>query len=482
MNVMTLPSGIVAEKCAASWDRCFRPPLTVTSTSVLRPWMNKLKVGFLAFISRLHPVRLVALGYLSYCLIGWGILSLPVCHETEAVSSLDALFSSTSAVSTTGLVTISVGNDLNFFGQFVLLVLMQLGGIGYMTFGSFVVLSRSESLPARRQQVGKIVFNLPVEFRLDKFIRSVIYFTLVVEAIGAITLYFAFVDAGLPQPIWSAIFHSVSAFCTAGLSLYDDSFEQCRGNVAVNATLGCLSYLGAIGFIVFVDGVRCLFSRARRLTLTSRVILVTTGWLSLGGVLLFFIQEPTIQHEPPAARLLTSCFQVMTSITTVGFNTVPIGELSQASLFLIILLMLIGASPSGTGGGLKTTTFTALFGIVRAAAMGRKNVTFWNRDIPNARLRHAMANLGVYAMALITGCYLLALTESTTFEALLFEAASALGTVGLSTGITTELTPLGQLILIWLMFVGRLGPLVFGIAIFLPPHREGPERQEDLVV
>lgn len=444
--------------------------------------MIKFSYGLFHFIKRLHPVRLVALGYLSYCLIGWIVLSLPICHAGERVSALDALFSATSAVSTTGLVTISVGHDLNFFGQLVILVLIQLGGIGYMTFGSFVVLSRSENLSLRRQQVGKIVFSMPDEFRIDKFIRSVVRFTLVAEMIGAIALYFAFRQEGLPQPIWSAIFHSISAFCTAGFSLYDDSLEQCRDNVVINAILGCLSYLGAIGFIVFVDAMRCLFGKSMTLTLTSRIILVTTAWLSLAGAFLFFIGEPSIQQYPPHERLLVSCFQVMTSITTVGFNTVPIGDLSQASLFLIILLMLIGASPSGTGGGLKTTTFTGLFGILRSAALGRKNVTFWKREIPEERLRHATAILGFYGIALISGCYLLALTESTTFEALLFEAVSALGTVGLSTGITNQLTPLGKIILIWLMFVGRIGPLVFGIAIFLPAQQGASKAKEDLAV
>ena len=172
----------------------------------------------------------------------------------------------------------------------------------------------------------------------------------------------------------------------------------------------------------------------------------------------------------------------MTSITTVGFNTIPIGTLSQASLFLVILLMVIGASPAGTGGGLKTTTFTALFGVIRSSILGRKKVTFWGREIPEERIRVAIAGLGFYAGALILGCYLLALTESLPFEGLLFESASALGTVGLSTGITAQLTPIGKLILIGLMFIGRLGPLAFGIALFFPQGRPEEQCVEDLAV
>jgi trk system potassium uptake protein TrkH len=337
-------------------------------------------------------------------------------------------------------------------------------------------------LPERRQQIGKAVFSMPAEFRIDKFIRSVIIFTLVAEGIGACVLFAAFVKAGVANPAWSAVFHSVSAFCTAGFSLNDDSFERLRGNVPVNVALGILSYLGALGFIVFVDVWRRIVGKVARLTLTSRIILVATGWLSLIAVVLFFISEPAIRHLPPHERLVAACFQVMTSITTVGFNTIPVGKLSQASLFLVIMLMVVGASPAGTGGGLKTTTFSAIFGVIRSSILGRTKVTFWGKEVPVERVRAAVASLGMYAAALIIGCYMLALTEAQPFEALLFESASALGTVGLSTGITAQLTPLGKLILIGLMFVGRLGPLAMGVALFFPPGKPEGDDKEDLAV
>jgi trk system potassium uptake protein TrkH len=444
--------------------------------------MNEKWHGFISFIHGLHPVRLVALGYLSYVSVGWVLLALPLCHVADGVSAMDALFTSSSAVSTTGLTTVSTGHDFNLIGQIVILLLIQLGGIGYMTFGSFVVLSRSASLSARRQQIGKAVFSLPEEFRIDKFIRSVIVFTILAEVLGGLVLFFAFRSAGLSDPAWSAVFHSISAFCTAGFSLYDDSFESLRGNVTVNATLSILSYLGAIGFIVFIDGWRQVIGKTKRLTLTSRIILVTTAWLSLAGITLFFVAEPTIQSLPPHERLAASFFQVITSITTAGFNTLPIGQLSQASLFLIILLMIIGAAPSGTGGGLKTTTFTALVGVIRSSILGREKVTFWNKEIPEERIRVAIASLGLYAGSLILGCYLLALTESVPFEGLLFESASALGTVGLSTGITAQLTPIVKLVLIALMFIGRFGPLAFGIALFFPSGQKNDHGKEDLAV
>ena len=438
-------------------------------------------LGFCRFVDSLHPVRMVVLGYLTYILSGWILLSLPISHRASPVAALDALFTSASALSTTGLTTVDTGTGFSLFGQLVILALIQIGGIGYMTFGSFVVLARRGDLSTRREQIGKVVFSMPEEFRIAKFIRSVILFTALVETAGAGALFFAFRRAGLVHPLWSAVFHSISAFCTAGFGLYGNSFESLRGNVAVTAILGLLSYLGAIGFIVFVDAWRRLMGQTDRLTLTSRIILVTTTWMSIVGVGLLFVAEPTIQALPPYERLTTAAFQVMAAITTVGFNSIPIGQLSQASLFLLIMLMVVGASPSGTGGGLKTTTFSALFGVIRSALLGREKVTFWRKEIPEDRIRLAIASLGFYVGALILGGYLLALTESQPFEGLLFEAASALGTVGLSTGITAQLTPIGKLILILLMFIGRVGPLTFGVALFLP-SRSRPRGKEDLAI
>lgn len=257
---------------------------------------------FLYRLSRLmlkpRPVRLVTLGYLLYIVIGSILLAHPWFRSTDAVSGVDALLTATSALSTTGLTTVSTGNDYNLAGQIVIVILIQLGGIGYMTLGSFVVLSGGGTLSERRQQIGKAVFSMPEGFRIDKFIKSVIEFTFIIEALGAVALFAAFTRLGTPNRVWASIFHSVSAFCTAGFCLYDTSFEHLRGDLAVNATLGVLSYLGAIGFIVLVDAWRRLTGKISRLTLTSRIILVATGSISVVGVVLFFFGEPTIRHLP----------------------------------------------------------------------------------------------------------------------------------------------------------------------------------------
>ncbi len=428
--------------------------------------------GIIQFLGGLHPSKIALLGYLSYVVIGWLVLCLPMVQASKPISALDNLFTATSAVSTTGLVTLSISDNYNFAGQLIVLVLFQLGGLGYMTFGSFVVLSRKTPLSAARQEVGRTVFSLPESFRIDKFIRSVITFAFLIELLGVLALYPIFRDAGDPNPIWSAIFHSVSAFCTAGFSLNNSSFEAYSGNFWLNAVIGGLSYMGAIGFIVFVDYWRMLRGKIKSVTLTSKIIIWSSLWLMLAGTILLFVSEPSVQNLPTEERLMASFFQSMTAMTTVGFNTIGISGISRAALLVIIVLMIIGASPSGTGGGLKTTTFSAMIGVVRSALRGEHQVRFWGRAVPLERVWLAIAGLGLYLFLLISGIYLLELTETLEFEQLFFEAASALGTVGLSMGITSQLSAIGKIIIIFLMFCGRLGPLTFGIALFTRPVNE----------
>ena len=427
------------------------------------------------FVRRMHPAQQVTLGYAAYIAVGWGLLCLPWSRTAVPAGMLDHLFIATSAVSTTGLSTISVADCYTFFGQLVVLALIQLGGVGYMTFGSCIVLARKQVLSRNRVNVGKAVFTLPDSFDLRHFLRVTVAYTLIVEGIGAAALYGVFRSEGVPDAGWSAVFHSVSSFCTAGFSLYNSSFEGYAGHMGVNAVVSALSIAGAIGFIVAVDFWNRLTGRVAAITLTSRIILVSTAILLVVGTTLLFLQEPTIQARPFGERGLAAFFQAMTAMTTVGFNTIPIGALSKASILLLVVLMVIGSSPSGTGGGLKCTTITAFIGIMRGALRGEETVRFWNRPIPPERLWTAAAGVGFYVAVLIAGTYLLDLTETAGFDQLLFEAASALGTVGLSMGITAALTVWGKVTIIALMFCGRISPLMFGLAFFAP-DTDGAER------
>ncbi|MCK9554393.1 potassium transporter KtrB [bacterium] len=437
--------------------------------------------SFLYKLRRANPVRLVVMGYMSYIFIGFILLCLPFMHKNY-VPVLDNLFTATSAVSTTGLTTVTVVNDYNFWGQLVILVLIQLGGIGYMTFSSFVILSTKKYLDDRTKNVAETVFSIPKNFKIEKFIVSVISFSSIIEFLGAIGLFFVFRRAGVENPAWSAIFHSVSAFCTAGFSLFPNSFEGLADNFGLNAIISGLSIMGAMGFIVSVDVWRLIRGKVKHVTLTTKVILSITFWFLVIGGALMFLTESYGGGVGPNNRILFSFFQSMTALTTVGFNTVTVSTMSKSAIMLICILMIIGASPSGTGGGLKTTTFSAIWGLMKSAIRGDKNVRILGAAVPEDRVRTAVATLSFYISALIIGTYLLTLTENGTFIDIFFEAASALGTVGLSLGITGTLTALGKLVIILMMYIGRVGPLTFGTALYVKPELIFDDEKTDLAI
>jgi trk system potassium uptake protein TrkH len=442
----------------------------------------KVIKGIGCFLTTLEPVRLVTLGYLSYIMVGWLLLCLPVAQRASGVRCLDNLFIAVSAVSTTGLVTVNVSDCYTVFGQIIILLLIQLGGVGYMTIGSFVILARGRDLSDLRSKISQRVFSLPDDFRIDKFIRSVVLFALIVELIGAIALYPIFSSAGLRRPLWNSVFHSVSAFCTAGFSLFANNMESFSNNFRLNVVIGFLSMFGAIGFIVLVDIWRRITGKIRQITFTSSIILRMSFGLLIIGTILLLVTEPAFKSMPPDSRVMASVFQAMSAMTTVGFNTIPIGSLADSSLIVLTFLMIIGASPSGTGGGIKSTSFTALFAVIRSALKRETKVCFLGKVIPTRRVQAAMANVGFYLFILLLGIFALTLTEPMSFKDLFFEAASALGTVGLSTGITTSLSVLGKVTICALMFIGRLGPLTFAIALSAKPSENLDKTRHDVAI
>lgn len=424
----------------------------------------------IGLLAQLSPLQLVGFGYASYILIGAALLALPICHRTDGLRWIDHLFIATSAVSTTGLVTISPSDSYNGLGQFIVMMLFQFGGLGYMVITSFTLLAVAGRLSPLRERITAAALTLPEGFEAMKFIRVIVLFTVAIEMVGAAAMYPVFVRHAAPHPLWQAIFHSVSAFCTAGFGLLNNSFEDYRDDLWLNVVICVLSYLGAIGFIVMHDVWTSLARRKPSITFTSKVILVSTLAISLAGTGLFMLDEPSIGSMSFGQRALASVFQVMTASTTVGFNTLPIGELSASSVLLLVILMIIGASPAGTGGGLKTTTFTALWAQMTAVLRRKPVTTFLGRQIPDLRIRAAAAATMFYLLTLTVGLYLLELVESFEPADQLFECASALGTVGLSRGITGGLSVPGKWIIIALMFLGRLGPLVLGLALFRDPQ------------
>lgn len=421
-------------------------------------------------------------GFFLYTFFGLCILSIPIFHKID-VSFIDNLFTTTSAISTTGLVTVSIFDTYNFFGQLIVLLLFQIGGIGYMTLTTYYLLLTTKRITHWHSKLIGTEFTLPKTIKINDFIKSVITFTLIMEILGAIAFYVAFQkDIPTLKAIWFAIFHSISAFCTAGFSLFNDSFMSYQGDTFVNTIISVLAIAGSLGFIVITDVWYRLSGKAKTISFTTKIIVYGFMVLLLFGTSITYFNEPLTSLNEKGGFML-AFFQSMTSMTTVGFNTVDTGQLSLPILLLVVFLMYIGASPSGTAGGMKITTLTSMIAILKSRLFGQKKITLFNRAIPFDRLYVATSTFMLYTSLIFLFTFLLSFTEKFSFAELLFEVASSLGTVGLSTGITGNLSTLGKLMIIILMFIGRVGVLTFGFALL---HRKQQEsikiKKDDLAV
>ena len=443
----------------------------------LETWYRKFQ------ISKTPQMNLVW-GFFLYTILGAALLSLSVFHKVD-VSLLDNLFISTSAVSTTGLVTVSIFDSYNLAGQLIIMLLIQIGGIGYMTLTTYYLLFTAKRLTHWHSRIIGAEFTLPNTIQVDDFIKSVIVFTLVMETLGAVAFYVSFTQSGMGalQAIWFSIFHSISTFCTAGFGLFNDSFEGYGDNTFINATIAVLAIAGSLGFIVVTDIWYRLSGKATQMTFTTKIIIYGFLFLLGIGTLLIYVTEPW-GSETVTSALMKSFFQAMTAMTTVGFNTVPIGDLSLPILLLITFLMYVGASPSGTAGGMKITTLTAMMAVLKSRLLGQKNISFLGRTIPFERIYVATSTFILYTSLIFLFTFLLTYTEDFTFEKILFEVASALGTVGLSTGITGDLSAAGKVLIVLLMFVGRVGVLTFGFALLQRKRKLKETRvlEDDLAV
>ncbi|MBF0226028.1 MAG: potassium transporter TrkH [Desulfobacterales bacterium] len=434
-----------------------------------------LNVDFEKFLSFGYfskiPQKQLFYGYLSYILFGTILLCLPFAQK-QYTHIIDNFFVATSAISTTGLNTVSTADNYTLFGQIVILLLIQFGGIGYMTLSSFVILKITNELPVTQTEILSTGFSIPQEFEIKTLVRGIIIFTFVFELLGAVGLFFVFIQSGANQPVWNAIFHSISAFCTAGFGLYNDSFEQYKLNIPLNIIIAILSYAGGIGFIVLMDLWKKVTGKIQHITFTSKLILLITLILSIFGTIQLYIFEPSIQEFDDYSKLTIAFFQSMSAITTVGFNTISIQALHPSSLMTIIILMYIGASPSGTGGGMKSTTFTAVSAYIFNKLSLKNGVSLFGNKIPEYRVQAALSTFIFYTSILFIGAYFLTFSENFNLIQLLFEASSALGTVGLSTGITSSLSTFGKLIIILLMYIGRVGVITFGNALLIKYQKE----------
>lgn len=419
-----------------------------------------------------------------------GFKVLPGLYTGEPLSWLDALFTATSAACVTGLIVVDTATYFTFWGQAYVLLLIQLGGLGIITFTTILLSALGRRLSLRHEDLARSAAGPSTDLDHRRLARHVVGFTLAVEAVGAVLLWLLWVgDYGAGGAVWPAVFHSISAFCNAGFSTFSDSLVGVADRPGLLGVVMALIVVGGIGFLVLEELYLLVRDRPegrrRRLSVHSRLVLVTTSLLVVGGWVLFAVFEwdVTLAEMASLDKLTNSLFLSVTA-RTAGFNTVDYADVATDTNFLTILLMTIGGSPGSTAGGMKTTTF-ALVGLVAWARLrGREEVSLWDRSIPSETLQRAVG-LVVVAFGMVTAAiFVLSWTElsvaertgefaEASFLSFMFEAASAFNTVGVSMGATGALSTAGRWTVIVLMFIGRVGPLTFAAALSRP-HRRIP--------
>ena len=433
----------------------------------------------------MHAAMVVALGFLIIILTGAVLLTLPISARSgEPTDFLDALFTATSATCVTGLVTVGTATHWSGFGQAVILLLIQIGGLGFMSLASIASFLTRRTITLRERMVMSAGLNLTENAGIVRLTRRVLLGTLAFEGAGAVLLATRFVPrVGLWQGIKMGVFHSVSAFCNAGFDLIgtpDNPFASLTGyadDVLVNLTIMALIVIGGLGFFVWGD----IWDkrRFRRLRLHTKLVLITTALLLCAGFVLTLLFEwgnpQTLGEMPVQDKLLAAAFQSVT-LRTAGFNTIDQAALTGPSQAVACLLMMIGGSPGSTAGGIKTVTAAVLVLSAISALRGRTTVSAFGRTILSRSIMNAVAMMIVGGTLSLTGACVISYVESASFGECLFEAVSAFATVGLSMGLTPTLSAVSRLILILLMYLGRVGVLTLGVAVLMR-HREPPKMQ-----
>ncbi|MFH1782008.1 MAG: potassium transporter TrkG [Candidatus Omnitrophota bacterium] len=431
---------------------------------------------------KLKPAQVVLISFLVAICIGAILLSLPQSSANgRSIGGVDALFTATSATCVTGLIVRDTGKDFSRFGKGIILFLMQIGGLGIMTMSTFFAILLGRKLTLRENIVVKSAMDHHSVVGLKSLILYVLGITFGIEAIGAVLFNRRFAD------IDSSVFHSISSFCNAGFSLNSSSFINYRSDMFVNIVMMALIILGGIGFIVLIDIPKIfkwffkkIFLRTNedikqlmsKLSLQTKIAFSVSVSLLVVGAVAFLILENSYSLEGLSwkEKFLTSFFQ-STTTRTAGFNTIPMMALTSPTLFFMILLMFIGASPGSTGGGIKTCTFGVLIAGALSMIKNRNHIQIFKRTIPKPIFRKAVMIAGLSLTWIVVVTMLLCFIEEKNllmpnyFLRILFEVTSAFGTVGLSTGITPLLSVLGKIVIMITMFVGRVGPLTLALAV-----------------
>ncbi len=422
------------------------------------------------------PERAIIAGFVLAIWTGAILLILPEASDGRPLSLIDALFTSTSATCVTGLTVIDTGSRLSLFGQLIVLTLIQIGGLGIMTISTMFIVVMGKRPSLTDMVAVQDTLMLRPERGFHFILRDVAIMTAIIEGAGFLMIFFYLLlntNFSLLSSLYVAVFHAISAFCNAGFSLFSDSLMEFQRSYFLNFVICLLIIMGGIGFLVLSE------LRDKRsfsaLSLHSKLVISTTGiLLVLGSLLITFMEwNNTMECLSIPHKFLAGFFQSVSS-RTAGFNTLPIGNMANETLFLLILLMFIGASPGSCGGGIKTSSFAAIVLLGIARLKGYENPQIFRRTISRETIGKAISIVMISMMIVIAGLMLLLITEAGgiphpesrgIFMELMFETVSAFGTVGLSTGVTPHLSCTGKIILICIMLVGRVGPLAIAMAI-----------------
>jgi trk system potassium uptake protein len=438
----------------------------------------------------LSPSQFLTFSFLAIIAVGGLLLSLPLSAAPgRAISVLDAFFTSVSAVCVTGLIVVDTPVDLSVFGQVVVMLLIQAGGLGYMTMSTVLVSALGRTVTLQERLTLQEALNAQDMEGLVRFAGTVLKLTLAFELGGALVLALWWSPAlGLGTASWYGLFHAVSAFNNAGFALWSDNLMSWRGDVVVNLVITTLIIAGGLGFFVWAE---LLGARRRmvRLSIHTRLVVWATALLLVGGTIAFLGLEwwnpRTLGELPFGEKLLAAYFQSVTA-RTAGFNTIDIGAMTVPALFVMMALMFIGASPGGTGGGVKTSTFSITLAALWATVRGKDDTVIFKRRLAPELVAKAFF-VSLIAFVTMNGvAWLLLLAEGRDLLKSLFETTSAFGTVGLSmseagapVSLSAFFSPVGKVLMMVMMFIGRLGPLTLAIAVArrssVPPKIRYPE-------
>ncbi|HEY8370166.1 MAG TPA: TrkH family potassium uptake protein [Thermodesulfobacteriota bacterium] len=448
-------------------------------------------------LRRISPAQLVLGSFAAAIAIGTALLMLPAMAApgTPPVGFVDALFTATSAVCVTGLASVDTATRWSGLGQATILLLIQLGGLGIMTCSTFLVLLVRGRISVRGRMTLQDTLGGASAADLRRLVATVFVSTFVIEAIGAAALAARFALEMPPgRAIWFGLFHAVSAFCNAGFALFSRGLVDYVDDPTVNVVVPGLVILGGLGFLVIGE---CWARRRgkaaqRELSLHTRLVLSTTALLLGAGMVGFFLLERanTLAALPWPAKVMAAWFQAVTP-RTAGYNTLDYADLTNPTLLFTIVLMFIGAAPGSTGGGVKVTTAAILWGIVRSQLAGEERVHLFRHAVPRETVGRAVTLAAAAALAVVVATLALQVTEAHgqvsdasrgLFLELLFEAVSAFGTVGLSTGVTPRLSDAGKIVIVAMMYLGRVGPLTLTLGLSRPTRGRIQYPEEPVVV